>query len=135
MRHIPAFQVRTGAASSLQFRRRYLLLALIFTFSLFFLGSQPFAANLFPVPWDKLAHFFAFSIITALLFFGTGGRMPLLVIAIVVAIGALDEWHQAGLSGRSANIYDFLTDVGAAIAIVGLLQFSRKIKCANQDIE
>jgi VanZ family protein len=104
-----------------------LLLALAFIVLLLYLGAQPFAVGLFAEPWDKLAHFLAFSALTALLWAGTAGRMPLAVIAMVVAVGAIDEWHQSWLPGRSADIYDLLTDMGAAIVVAAWLQVSTRI--------
>ena len=99
-----------------------LLLAAAVVFQLFYLGSQPFAAGLIPAPWDKLAHLVVYSAITALLWIGTGGSMPALVIAAVIAIGALDELHQLGVPGRHAGMDDFLVDacagVGTGIAML-----------------
>src|SRR5882672_2429376 len=100
-----------------------LLLATAIVFQLFYLGAQPFAAGLIPSPWDKLAHLVAFSAIAALLWVGTGGRMPLTVIATVAAIGALDELHQAGLPGRFADAGDFIVDVCAGVGTVVLLLY------------
>src|SRR5256712_2862104 len=95
------------------------------TFQLFYLGAQPFAAGLIPAPWDKLAHLAVFAILTTLLSIGTAGRMPLAVIATAIAIGALDELHQASLPGRFADAADFLADACAATgtgACIFLLQ-------------
>ena len=91
-----------------------LALAAAVTFQLFYLGAQPFAAGLIPGPWDKLAHLAVFAVLTALLWIGTAGRMPIAVIATVIAIGALDELHQASLPGRFADAADFLADACAA---------------------
>lgn len=124
---VPLLSARRDAASASPFRGPYLLLALAFIFLLLHLGSQPFAVRLFAEPWDKLAHFLAFAALTALLWAGTAGRMPLTVIAMVVAIGAIDEWHQSWLPGRSADIYDLLTDMGAAIIVAAWLQVSTRI--------
>ncbi len=44
-----------------------LALAAAVTFQLFYLGAQPFAAGLTPVPWDKLAHLAVFAFLTTLL--------------------------------------------------------------------
>jgi len=105
-------------------RRRWacLLLAAVIVGLLFYLGSQPMAVGLFPEPWDKLAHFSVFGALSALLWVGLGGQFSLLVIALMAGVGALDEWHQAGLSGRSADYADFLTDVAAATLAVIVLQ-------------
>jgi len=98
-----------------------ILAAAAITFLLFYLGAQPFAAGLIPARWDKLAHLAIFVTLTTLLLVGTAGRMPLAMIAIVIAIGAFDELHQASLPGRQADAADFLTDACAATGTGALL--------------
>ncbi len=93
-----------------------LALAAAITAQLFYLGSKPVAVGLVPVPWDKLAHLAVYSAITALLWVATAGRIPLTVIALVVAIGVLDELWQSALPGRSADLLDLVAD---AFAVVG----------------
>jgi VanZ family protein len=93
---------------------------------LFVLGAQPFAVELFTEPWDKLAHFIAFATITGLLWLGNAGSKPLLTIAIVSLIGALDEWHQAHLPGRSMDMADLAVDISAAIFTLMALQVISK---------
>lgn len=106
-----------------------LLLAAAVIFPLFYLGSQPFAAGLLPAPWDKLAHLVVYSAITALLWIGAGGSKPALVIAVVIAIGALDELHQAGVPGRRAEMGDFLVDVCAGVGTgIAMLLYARTTK-------
>lgn len=90
-------------------------------FQLFYLGAQPLAAGLVQPPWDKLAHFFVYSALTALLWMATAGRMPLAVIAAVVIVGGLDELHQAGLPGRVADFVDLLVDVCAGTCTSALM--------------
>lgn len=107
-----------------------LVLAAAIISLLFYLGAQPFAAGLIPAWWDKLAHLAVYAALTALLWIGTAGRMPLAVIAAVIAIGALDELHQAGLPGRHADAIDFLTDACAA-AGTGVLMFYALRKTDN----
>ena len=93
----------------------------LFIFALFQGGSQPAAAGLIVEPWDKLAHFAVYGVITALLWLGVGGRAPCVVIAIVIAIGALDELHQISVPGRTADVVDFLVDaVGASVAATAM---------------
>jgi VanZ family protein len=104
-------------------RRLCFVLAAAIAFQLFYLGAQPIAVGLFSAPWDKLAHFVVFSLITVLLWIGTAGRMPIMVIVTVVAIGALDEWHQAWLPGRTADVGDFLVDVCAAVGAGAMLLY------------
>jgi VanZ family protein len=102
---------------------QYLCLALAAAMAgqLFYLGSQPLAVGLFAEPWDKLAHFAVFSALTALLWIGTAGRMPLAVVAFLAALGALDEVHQTVLPGRSADTVDFIVDVGAVLVTAGVM--------------
>lgn len=107
-------------------RWRCLLIAGGMAGLLFYLGSQPFAVGLIPEPWDKLAHLVVFSVITGLLWIGTGGHLALVVIGFVAGIGALDEWHQSTLPGRSADYLDFLSDVLAAMLTVFVLRGWRK---------
>jgi VanZ family protein len=89
--------------------------------SLFYLGAKPFAVGLLPPPWDKVAHVMVFSAITWLLWGAANGRTALLVFLVVVAIGGLDELHQAMLPGRTSDAWDFLADVLASAVTAGLL--------------
>jgi VanZ family protein len=98
-----------------------LLLAALLLFHLFYVGALPQAAGLIPAPWDKLAHAAVFAAFTTLLWFGSDGRMPLTVIAVLVVVAAADELRQAALPGRTADAVDFLVDVCAGAAAIGLL--------------
>ncbi len=100
-----------------------LMAAVTITCLLFYLGAQPFAVDLFPEPWDKLAHLLVFASIAGLLAIATAGRVPLFVFCIVATIGVFDELHQSTLPGRSMDLADLLTDiVAAALAIaIGIL--------------
>ena len=119
--------IMTVESAYTPFRWACLLIAATVVFQLFHLGAQPFAAGLFPEPWDKLAHFAVYSLITVLLWIGTAGRMTFAVIATVVAIGALDELRQAGLHGRSADAFDLLADACAGIGTATtLLLYARR---------
>ncbi len=94
-----------------------LLAAAAMVIALFVLGEKPYAGSLFPAPWDKLAHITCYGTIAILLWTGTGGRAPLAVAAVVLSIGLLDELHQVGLPGRSADITDLMADaVGICLA-------------------
>jgi VanZ family protein len=98
-----------------------IVLAAIIVFDLFYLGSHPYAAGLFPAHWDKLAHLATYAGLTALLWIGAGGRMSFTVIAAVIVIGGLDELHQAGIPGRDADIGDFAVDVLAGVGAGALM--------------
>src|SRR5438874_4617222 len=84
--------------------------------ALLFVTSHPI-----PQGWDKLAHFACFSVITALLWRGTAGRAPLIVLFSVVAFAGLDELHQIFLPMRSAEFLDFVADAAAAAAVCAVL--------------
>ena len=97
-----------------------LIVFVMIVLELFTMTLRPAAASI-PAPWDKMAHFAVYAAIAALLWIAMGARMPLLVIAATVAIGALDELHQAGIPGRSADAMDFLADTCAVTATVAVL--------------
>jgi hypothetical protein len=103
-------------------RSFYLLGAATLVVVLFWGGSQPFAAGLVPVPYDKLAHSLYFGVLSMMLWFGTGGRWPVLLVFTVSAIGGLDELHQGALPGRVADFSDFLFDAAAAGLTIAVLE-------------
>ena len=116
----------TVVSDSRIFRLTCLAGALFLIVSLFWVGAEPIAVGLFPGPVDKVAHFATFGLITALLWLSFQRGHPLLVIAIVSATGAADEFHQRFLPGRSASLEDLATDILAAIVIVTLMKHARR---------
>ena len=82
--------------------------------------------GLFPAPLDKVAHFATFGLIASLLWLSVLRGKPWLVIAIVSAVGAADEFHQIFLPGRSAGLDDLAADIFAAVVITSLLDFARR---------
>lgn len=103
----------------------YLFGAITLVVVLFWGGSQPFAAGLISVPYDKIAHSLYFGVLSLLFWLGTGGRWPVLLFVAVSAIGGLDELHQATLPGRVADIYDFLFDAAAAGLVILVLEWNK----------
>lgn len=108
-------------------------IAAVLVILLFILGAQPFAAGLFPAPWDKLAHFLFFGSLAGLVWMASGGSRPLLVVLIVAAIGAADELHQRNLPGRDPDVMDFLTDVLAATCTVTMMSYLRRRRRKQPD--
>jgi hypothetical protein len=106
-------------------RAFYWLCAATLVVMLFWGGSQSFAAGLFPVPYDKIAHSLYFGVLSLLFWLGTGGRWPVLLFVAVSVIGGLDELHQATLPGRVADIYDFLFDAAAAGLVILVLEWNK----------
>ncbi len=92
---------------------------------LFVGGAQPVAVGLIPVPWDKLAHAGVFAMLAAAMGYASGWRgWPMLLTGFgyAIGIGALDEWHQMHLPGRSAGLDDLVADAaGAALGAATLL--------------
>lgn len=82
-------------------------------------GAQPQAAGLIPVPWDKPAHMAVYAVLSCAIGFASrqrGAWAMLIGFAGAVLVGAIDEWHQMDLPGRSADIEDLISDaVGAAL--------------------
>lgn len=99
----------------------WLALAAVLVLQLFLPGAQSHTAALISPSWDKFAHLAFYSLITVLLWQGTAGRMPYAVTGAVIAIGALDELHQASLPARHADALDFLVDVCAAVGTVAAI--------------
>jgi VanZ family protein len=66
--------------------------------------------------WDKALHFVEYGGLGVLLcraLIGEAAPVPVAAIAAIIATslyGASDEWHQLFTPGRSADVYDWLTD-------------------------
>lgn len=100
-------------------------LALAWAAGLFWASSQP---NPFPfVPQgilsqDKLLHAAAYAVLGALAgaAVASGGLAPARAIALAAALasayGVTDEWHQAHVPGRQADLGDLAADALGALA-------------------
>jgi VanZ family protein len=104
-----------------------LVVAAAIVIGLFVLGEKPYAGGLFPTPWDKLAHVSVYATIAILVWVGAGGgpHRAGAVALFVLSIGLLDEMHQAGIPGRSADLSDLVADA-LGIGIAFYLLRSRK---------
>ena len=113
--------MRTEARLAVQ--RFSMMCALVMLAQIFTLSSIPFEIA---EPWDKMWHFLAYSALTLLLWIGTDGKRPVLVVAVVMVLGGMDELRQAFLPLRSADSMDLLADLCAAITTAsGLAFFTR----------
>jgi VanZ family protein len=69
---------------------------------------------------DKVVHFTAYAVLSALIL----RAMPsprdvgtvVIVIALVSVFGAVDEWHQSFIPGRSMSFADWVADSAGALA-------------------
>ncbi len=114
-------------------RHTSILASILLIGGLFYVGAQPVVAGLFASPIDKIAHAGVFGLIAMLLWFAFDRRYPLLVISVVAIIGAMDEVHQFFLSGRFADISDWIADVGGGCLPLFVSIFSSKRCGKNAD--
>lgn len=109
------------------YQRLPFIFVTVLVVSLFIGGARPEAANLFDVPYDKVAHAITYSIITLLLWLSLTKNKILSSIVIATLIAISDEMYQLFLPGREADFIDLMTDLGAIGATCLLLfWFSRK---------
>jgi VanZ family protein len=95
-------------------------------YQLFFLPEPPLVRELKNLFWDKICHAAAFGTFAALLWFAIGWDIPFVNWLLIVAVGAVDEFHQIFIPTRSADIFDLVADaVGAALATYLLHRLSR----------
>lgn len=103
------------------------LAAALMVASLFYMGRKPIAVNLFPSPYDSLAHMLTFGALTFLLWLAAFRAHPVRLVLLVALVGALDEGHQMFLPGRSPGLGDWLFDVAAAVIVVSVLHRVRRV--------
>ena len=86
-----------------------------------FVGAHEVAKiNTVPHWFHKVEHFFYFGTMALLLVHGLGRRWFWMALVAVSLVGALDEWHQLYVPGRSSSPWDWATDVlGAAVFVYG----------------
>ena len=108
------------------FRFACLVGAIFLVTSLFWIGAKPVAVGLFHPPMDKVAHFATFGLLACMLWMSLLRGKPFMVIALVSAVGAADEYHQIFLPGRSAGLDDLAADIFAAVVISALLEYARR---------
>ena len=95
--------------------------------------SIPFPGTLAPVApsgADKVVHASMYAVLAWLSSRGVGyasARTAILVLVAVAGFGALDEFHQQFVRGRSAEIADWVTDlVGAGAGVLAFHAAQRR---------
>ena len=117
------------SAATTSLTRRVSLWAPVVTYMalIFFVSSQPSA----PLPEsvsDKGAHLLAYSVLGVLSVRAAGGGLPcrvtvpiaLTALALTSGYGALDEWRQGFVPGRSQEIADWYADTAGAVVSIGV---------------
>lgn len=98
---------------------------------LYFGGAQPVAVGLIPEPWDKLAHASVFAALAICVGYASGWRgrpMWWLAFSVAVMVGAVDEFHQMTLPGRSAGWDDLSADAIGAVLGATSLRWRRDVE-------
>lgn len=102
--------------------------ALAFAAAIFFFSHQTDPAGAGAAP-DYVLHFLAYAAFSCTVLWGlTNGirealspRITFLAWLLSTAYGALDEFHQSFIPGRTATIVDFVADsAGAAVALLSV---------------
>jgi VanZ family protein len=84
---------------------------------------NPRALDALPADFDKLGHLLMYAVLGYLVFralelMPTRLAAITLAVALCVAWGALDEWHQVLVPGRAADFADWMADAaGGAIGV------------------
>jgi len=97
-----------------------------YSLALLALGSLP-GALLASAPrvWDKAAHAVVYGALGGLVYWaarvsGVGAARAVAGAVLWAAlVGALDEWHQQGVRGRTASVGDLVADVLGALGGAG----------------
>jgi VanZ family protein len=80
--------------------------------------AQPDSTSMWLSVNDKVAHLGLYTIMGAALAWGercVGRKLPFLLILLGVSYGALDEWHQSFVPGRTPSLGDVLADTAGVI--------------------
>ena len=106
--------------TTLWFRRLCIVVACFMAVAVL-VGAQEVAqVNDVPHWFHKVEHLLYFGTMAGLLAHGLGRRWLWIAVLAVTTVGALDEWHQFYVPGRSSSVWDWATDVVAAVIAVYL---------------
>jgi hypothetical protein len=110
------------------FRALWLLAAGLVVVQLLLLQQQSAAG-----PWTasaspRMLQYAVFGVLAFLVWIATGARWPLVLWAIVVLVGAIDDTQAFRPAGRSASVGDLMADGAAAPAALLALQAATPLK-------
>ena len=117
---------------------RYQMPAIIWAVLIFVLSSIP--SDVFPdlgiFRFDKVIHAVVFALFALLVFLalrhqqrfpGLARHSYSITILIVILYGAVDEFHQRFVAGRSSDLFDLIADaLGACVVVFFLWLHSRR---------
>jgi VanZ family protein len=92
------------------------------------LPEPGFAERIVEATWDKAVHATVYGGIAFLLWVGFAGRGTLLIWALVVLVGTIDETHQIFVPGRDPDLHDLYADALGAMAVLFFLQFLASVR-------
>jgi len=75
-------------------------------------------------PYDKVVHFGMYAVLAALVTSAIAHKQGLVkavavTVIAVAAFGAVDEWHQQFIPGRSMDVMDWVADsIGGIIGVI-----------------
>jgi len=103
-------------------KRAFWLASGVYWLGLFILTHTPLPPPLVIVKSDKTAHFWGHGLLAAAIFTSLrlAGRRDPLLLALVIGLiyGAIDEWLQIPIRGRSCELIDWFADAaGVAVAV------------------
>ena len=95
-----------------------------------FIGAHEIAKiNRVPHFIHQVEHFLYYGLMALLLTHGLGRRWFWIALLAVALIGAIDEWHQFFVPGRSSSAWDWLMDVmGAGVAVYVYCRWGRRAR-------
>jgi VanZ family protein len=100
------------------------LAAFLMAVTLFVEAETVATVPMFPMPFDKVAHFVYYGMMAVLLSHGMGLRWLIVPLILVPVIGAADEWHQSFIVGRDASVWDWMADgIGTVVATYAYWKF------------
>ncbi|MEO8297519.1 MAG: VanZ family protein [Burkholderiales bacterium] len=87
--------------------------ACVLVAGLFMGGARSVTMTMVSMPWDKLAHFTTYFVLTALVY--VASRSLRWAAPMAIAVGALDELHQALLFGGKVGVEDWLSNAAGVL--------------------
>ena len=95
------------------------LLPLLYAVAIWVVSSGPIPEQVIEhVPiWDKAAHVIEYAVLAVLLCWALRGRALwwLIAVSLTALYGAVDEFHQSFVPGRSSDVLDALADLVGAV--------------------